>query len=83
MELLAGMGFVAVFAGATHAPLACAIMGIELFGIEAGFYLLIAFFSFLFSGKKGIYSSQKTPFIKNYFYDKTFDFLIIKIKTKY
>jgi H+/Cl- antiporter ClcA len=84
MGLLAGMGFVAVFAGATHAPVACAIMGMELFGHEAGVYLLIAcFFSFLFSGKKGIYSSQKTPFIKNYFYNKTFDFLKSKNKTKY
>ncbi len=75
MGLLAGMGFVAVFAGATHAPLACAIMGMELFGLEAGLYLFVAcFFSFLFSGKKGIYRSQKTPFLKNYIYDKLFYF---------
>lgn len=75
MGLLAGMGFVAVFAGATHAPLACAIMGMELFGLEAGLYLFVAcFFSFLFSGKKGIYRSQKTPFLKNYIYDKMFYF---------
>lgn len=73
MALLAGMGFVAVFAGATNAPLACAIMGMELFGIEPGIYLLVACsIAFLFSGKKGIYTSQKTPFIKSILYDKIF-----------
>ena len=71
MGLLAGMGFVAIFAGATHSPIASTIMGMELFGMEAGWYLAIAcFFSFLFSGKKGIYSSQKTPYIKEFLYSK-------------
>lgn len=57
--LLAGMGFVAVFAGATNTPIACTIMGIELFGPEAGIYLAIScFIAFMFSGNKGIYSSQ-------------------------
>ncbi len=57
--LLAGMGFVAVFAGATNTPLACIIMGVELFGIEGGVYLAIACITaYLFSGHSGIYSSQ-------------------------
>ena len=59
MALLAGMGFVAVFSGATHAPIACAIMGMELFGIESGAFIgiacLVAYFS---SGSIGIYHSQ-------------------------
>lgn len=77
--LLAGMGFVAVFAGATHAPFACAIMGMELFGLETGLFLLIAcFFSFLFSGNKGIYSSQKIPLIKKVFYNKMFKLIYNK-----
>ena len=42
MPLLAGMGFVAVFAGATNTPLACTMMGIELFGAESGLYIGIA-----------------------------------------
>ncbi len=41
-SLLAGMGFVAVFAGATNTPLACTLMGIELFGAECGVYIAIA-----------------------------------------
>lgn len=59
IALLAGMGFVAVFSGATHTPVACTIMGMELFGIDSGIYIglacLIAYFS---SGSVGIYKSQ-------------------------
>ncbi len=59
IALLAGMGFVAVFSGATHTPIACTIMGIELFGIESGVFIgiacVVAYFS---SGSVGIYHSQ-------------------------
>lgn len=59
MSLLAGMGFVAVFSGATNTPLACTIMGIELFGIESGVFIALACSTaYLFSGHTGIYSSQ-------------------------
>ena len=59
MSLLAGMGFVAVFAGATNTPIACTIMGIELFGIESGVFIALACATaYLFSGHIGIYSSQ-------------------------
>lgn len=59
MSLLAGMGFVAVFAGATNTPIACILMGIELFGIESGIYIGLACVSaYLFSGHRGIYSAQ-------------------------
>jgi H+/Cl- antiporter ClcA len=59
MALMAGMGFVAVFSGATNTPIACTMMGIELFGIEAGVFIGIAcIIAYLFSGHSGIYSSQ-------------------------
>ncbi|WP_010180800.1 voltage-gated chloride channel family protein [Aquimarina agarilytica] len=59
MDLLAAMGFVAVFAGATNTPIACTLMGIELFGMETGQYVAVAcFVAYLFSGHSGIYSSQ-------------------------
>lgn len=59
MGLLAGMGFVAVFAGATNTPIACTIMGIELFGIESGVFIALACSTaYLFSGHSGVYSSQ-------------------------
>ena len=59
MGLLTGMGFVAVFAGATNTPLACTVMGIELFGIESGVFIALACSTaYLFSGHSGVYSSQ-------------------------
>lgn len=59
MGLLAGMGFVAVFAGATNTPIACSIMAIELFGVECGVYVAIAcVVSYLVSGHNSIYRRQ-------------------------
>ena len=59
-SLLAGMGFVAVFAGASNTPLASSLMAMELLGAEAGTYAAIAcVFSYLFSGQTGIYHSQR------------------------
>jgi H+/Cl- antiporter ClcA len=59
VALLAGMGFVAVFSGATHTPIACTVMGIELFGIDSGAYIGIAcIIAYFFSGSIGIYKSQ-------------------------
>lgn len=56
---LASLGFIAVFCGATNTPIACFIMGIELFGSSGAMYMFIAcIVSFLFSGHTGIYTSQ-------------------------
>lgn len=58
-DLLAAMGFVAVFAAAANTPLACVFMGIELFGSQHALFIAIAcFIAYLFSGHSGIYSSQ-------------------------
>jgi H+/Cl- antiporter ClcA len=60
ISLLAGMGFVAVFAGATNTPIACILMGLELFGVEsAAFIALACVISYSFSGHRGIYTAQK------------------------
>ncbi|WP_185145584.1 voltage-gated chloride channel family protein [Chryseobacterium sp. G0162] len=68
--LLAGMGFVAVFAGATNTPLACMLMGIELFGAECGVYIAIAcVVSYLLSGHNSIYTRQKIGEAKNRRYE--------------
>ncbi|MGG7550298.1 voltage-gated chloride channel family protein [Chryseobacterium arthrosphaerae] len=68
--LLAGMGFVAVFAGATNTPLACILMGIELFGSECGVYIAIAcVVSYLLSGHNSIYTQQKIGEAKNRRYE--------------
>ncbi|MBY0481541.1 MAG: voltage-gated chloride channel family protein [Chitinophagaceae bacterium] len=60
IDLFAALGFIAVFAGATNTPLACTIMGVELFGGEHIVYYAVAcFIAYYFSGHSGIYSSQR------------------------
>ncbi len=65
-SLLAGMGFVAVFAGAANTPIASTLMAVELFGAEAGAYAAVAcVFSYLLSGDAGIYGSQRRGLSKH------------------
>jgi len=60
VDLFAGIGFIAVFAGATNTPLACTIMGVELFGGQHILYFAVACFTaYFFSGHSGIYSAQR------------------------
>jgi len=60
IDLFAALGFVAVFAGATNTPIACTVMGLELFGAEHAVYIATAcFFAYMFSGHSGIYLSQR------------------------
>ncbi len=65
LALLAGMGFVAVFAGATNTPLACSVMGMELFGIEGGIFISVAcFVAFYASGRTGIYQEREASMLR-------------------
>lgn len=60
VDLFAALGFVAIFAGATNTPLACMVMGIELFGSTHTVYIAVAcFLAYLFSGHSSIYLSQR------------------------
>jgi H+/Cl- antiporter ClcA len=68
VDLMAGLGFVAVFAGATNTPLACTIMAIELFApdngslVSSGFVVYAAvacFLSYFLSGHSSIYHAQR------------------------
>jgi H+/Cl- antiporter ClcA len=62
VDLFAGIGFLAVFAGATHTPLACAVMGIELFGSNHALAFAIAcFIAHLAAGKSSIFRAQRRP----------------------
>jgi len=59
-DLFAALGFVAIFAGATNTPLACTVMGIELFGAANAVYIAVAcFLAYLCSGDSGIYTAQR------------------------
>jgi H+/Cl- antiporter ClcA len=58
--VLAAVGFVAVFAGAANVPLACTVMGVELFG--TGVLLPVAVgcvVAYVCSAHGGIYGTQR------------------------
>ena len=58
--LMAALGFVAVFAGASNTPLACTLMAIELFGLQTGAFAAVACtVSYFFSGRTSIYTAQR------------------------
>jgi H+/Cl- antiporter ClcA len=64
-SMLAAVGFVAVFAGASNTPLACTIMGVEIFGGGAVVPMAIGcVMSYVFSTQRGIYSSQRVHVTK-------------------
>lgn len=59
-DLLAGLGFIGLFAAAANTPLACTLMGIELFGAAHTPYIAVTcFLAYGFSGHSGIYLSQR------------------------
>ncbi len=59
-DLLAALGFVAIFAGATNTPLASTLLGMELFGANHGIYIATAcIVAWRCSGSGGIYTSQR------------------------
>ena len=64
-DILAGLGFVGVFAGAANTPLASSIMAIELLGPQiGGLASLACVVSYLFSGNAGIYHTQRKSLSK-------------------
>jgi H+/Cl- antiporter ClcA len=65
--VLAGMGFVAVFAGAANVPIASTLVAIEMFGSPIAIYAGIACVtSYLFSGHTGIYQTQRMGIQKQF-----------------
>lgn len=59
-DFLAAIGFIAVFAAAANTPIACVVMGAELFGTTGIAYVGIAtFVAYTISGDRGIYHSQR------------------------
>jgi H+/Cl- antiporter ClcA len=71
VSLFAALGFIAVFAGATNTPLACTIMGAELFGTEhIAFFALACFIAYLCSGHIGIYGQREPAKRSRYLREK-------------
>ena len=62
LDLFAACGFAAIFAAATKTPLACTVMGMELFGARYGLHLgLACYVAVAISGRTGIYTAQRDP----------------------
>lgn len=60
VPLLAAIGLVAVFGGAANTPLACTVMGAELFGADAlPLFAIGCVVAYVFSSHRGIYASQR------------------------
>lgn len=56
----AAIGFVAVFGGATNTPIACTVMGMELFGLGVVAPAAVACgVAYVCSGSRGIYPTQR------------------------
>ena len=59
-QLLAAIGFVAVFAGAANVPIACTVMGVELFGADAfGLFAVASLGAYVASARRGIYGATR------------------------
>jgi H+/Cl- antiporter ClcA len=72
LPLLAAIGTVAVFAGAANTPVACVMMGMELFGHGLfGYAALACFASYAVSGDFGIYRSQTRDPSKLHYVSRT------------
>lgn len=66
INIFAAIGFVAVLAGTTNTPIASTIMAVELFGVEIAHYAaLAAIISFLITGHRSIFSSQRLGMAKS------------------
>lgn len=86
--LFAALGFLAVFSGATNTPVACTIMGAELFGPDYLFYFAVAcFIAYLSSGEDNIYRGAKKAIAdsdgvkKNYLTRKSSRYFWVKDKS--
>jgi H+/Cl- antiporter ClcA len=66
IALFAIIGSVAVLAGAANTPLACSLLGVELFGGNGlGVFALVCASAYAASGHTGIYHAQKISALKN------------------
>lgn len=64
-SLCAAVGMVSLFCGATNCPLSSLLIGFELFGFQAVYYILIAIaVSYGFSGYRSLYHQQNIVYSK-------------------
>lgn len=67
-SFLAAIGLICVFGSAANTPITTIMLGIELFGVKATpYFVLASIISFIASGKAGIYSAQERKLSKSLF----------------
>jgi H+/Cl- antiporter ClcA len=65
---LASVGMVSTLAGATNTPLACILLGVELFGSGSVLYVALGcVMAYLASGHRGIYMTQRVDVPKSHY----------------
>ncbi len=66
-DVFTALGFLALFSGASNTPLACTVMGIELFGsVHFLEITTVCFVAFFCSSRQGIYRAQRASQMKKY-----------------
>ncbi len=66
IALFAALGLTSVLAGTTNSPIAATIMAVELFGIDIAHYAAIsAVITFLMTGHRSVFPSQRLKFSKS------------------
>lgn len=64
-SLCAAVGMVALFCGVTNSPIASLLLSLEMFGMEVWPYMLLSVaISYMLSGYKSLYKSQKIVYSK-------------------
>ena len=59
-QLLAALGMLGVFCAGLNVPITTCMMAIDLFhGTAAGFFVIVAFISYLTAGHRGVYPAQR------------------------
>lgn len=65
LPLVAALGFASVFGAAANTPIACAIMGAEIFGWQTAPYMFLSCWAaYYMTGHIGIYKNQKVVYSK-------------------
>jgi H+/Cl- antiporter ClcA len=66
VTLAAALGFVALFGAASNTPLACVLIGVELFSSGGIVYMAVATFTaYIASGHRSIYETQRITTAKS------------------
>lgn len=82
-DFFAGLGLVAVFAGASNTPLACTLVGLELFGgVHPVFFATACFVAYFFSGHSGIYSSQRLALPKIFAHEASAEITLEELRNR-